>query len=116
MTTYNSFIAWVVEEVRPLQEENPSWHRLDGGASEGNRKVIGKFRHVARVWEVHGDTRFAPVLRAYEAITTGSAQDPFIVRRAKVRDCLDLLPQLKTPGQAKYFYVYDSARLGLSGR
>jgi hypothetical protein len=81
---------------------------LDGEPSGGNRNVVGRFRHVSRVWKVHGDTRFEPVLRAYEAITTGSVQDPFTVQRAKVLDCLDLLPRLKT-SKHKYFYVYESS-------
>jgi hypothetical protein len=103
---HNSFRDWVAAEILPLQRENPSWHRLDGESSGGTRNVVGRFRHVGRVWVVHGDTRFEPVLRAYEAIATGSLQDPFTVQRAKVRDCLDLLPRLKTPKQPKYFYVY----------
>jgi hypothetical protein len=109
MVIHDSFEAWVEKEVRPLREKNPSWHRLDGEPSGGNRKVIGKFRHVGRVWEVHADTKFEPILRAYGAITTGGVQDPFTVQRAKVRDCLDLLPRLKTPKQHKYFYVYGRA-------
>lgn len=74
--------------------------------NEGNREVVGKFRYANRVWVVHGDTRFEPVIRAYRAIINDETLDPFIIRPAKVRDSLDLQPKLKAPNQPKYFYVY----------
>lgn len=103
---HSSFIDWVVAEVIPLQNKNPTWHRLDGQLDGGNRGVVGKFRHVNRVWVVHGDTRFDPVIRAYQAITDNTVPDPFVIQPAKVRDCLDLLPKLRVSSQPKYFYVY----------
>jgi len=103
---HNSFRDWVVADVLPLREKNPKWHRLDGEPGGGNRNVVGKFRHANRVWVVHGDTRFDPIVRAYEAMNSGTVEDPFTIRHAKVRDCLDLVPQLKVPKQPKYFYVY----------
>lgn len=104
---HNSFKDWVVANVLPLQKNNPTWHRLDGQLSGGNRNIVGKFRHANRVWVVHGDTRFDPVVRAYQAMAKGAVPDPFVIRYAKVRDCLDLLPKLKAPSQPKYFYVYS---------
>ena len=55
---------------------------------------------------MHADTRFEPILRAYNAITNGTAPDPFVVLPARVGDCLDLLPELRLPNEPKYFYVY----------
>ena len=93
---HNSFKDWVVAKVFPLQKHNPTWHRLDGQPSGGNHNVVGKFRHADRVWVVHGDTKFDPVVRAYQAMTNDAVLDPFVIRRAKVRDCLDLLPKLRS--------------------
>jgi hypothetical protein len=103
---YSSFRDWVVAEVIPLQKKNPNWIRLDGELNGGNRNVVGQFTHAGRVWVVHGDTRFDPVLRAYNAILNGSAKDPFVVKKARVRDCLDLVPKLVIKGQPKHFYFY----------
>lgn len=106
--THNSFKDWVEKEVLPLQKKHPSWHRLDGLPSGGNRKVVGRFRYAGLDWVVHGDTRFDPVLRAYQAIKSGAVPNPFDIQRTKknVRNCLELKPKLKVPNQPKYFYVY----------
>lgn len=104
--SHPSFKDWVEADVLPLQRAHPSWSRLDGRRSGGNRTPVGQFRHANRDWVVHGDTRFDPVLRAYLAITSGTLLDPFVIRPAKVRDCLDLAPQVKATNQPKYFYVY----------
>ena len=104
---YDSFKDWVEQVVHPLQKKNPNWHRLDGQTSGGNRNDVGKFRYRDRVWIVHADTRFAPVIRAYQSITNGTVPDPFTIQRAKVRDCLDLLPKLKIPNQPKHLYIYE---------
>lgn len=106
MITHKSFKDWVIAEVIPLRNKHPKWHRLDGQPSGGNRNVVGKFRHANRDWVVHGDTRFDPVFRAYQAMINSAVPNPFVIQRAKVRDCLDLLPKLKAPNQPKHFYVY----------
>lgn len=106
---HNSFKDWVTAEVLPLQKKYPTWFRLDGETSGSNRNVVAQFIHVGRAWGVHGDTRLAPILRAYQAMLNGSLPDPFVITRTlkNVRDCLDLAPQLKEPKQPKYFYVYE---------
>lgn len=103
---HNSFRNWVEAEVLPLQAAHPRWLRLDGETSGGNRSAVGSFRYLDRVWVVHADTWFDPVLIAYRAIVNDTALDPFVVKPAEVRDCLDLLPALKVPGEPKHFYVY----------
>lgn len=107
---YSSFPNWIVAEVLPLQQRNPTWHRLDGRSSGGNRNVVGRFEHLGQVWVVHGDTRFDPILRAYSVIQNGS-KSPFIIKAAKVRACLDWAPNFAIEGKPKYFYFY-----GLAGR
>ncbi len=102
---HNSFSDWVTTDVMPLQRKNPTWHRLDGEPSGGNRNVVGRFRHLGRVWVVHGDTRFDPVLRAFGAIQNGT-KNPFVIKPAKVRDCLDWTPKMAIKGQPKHFYFY----------
>jgi hypothetical protein len=106
---HNSFQNWVIAEVLPLKKRNPSWCRLDGEMTGSNRNVVARFKHLDRVWGVHGDTRIDLILRAYDAVVSGKVQDPFVVQRTakNVRDCLDLTPQLKLPRQPKHFYVYE---------
>jgi hypothetical protein len=102
---FNSFIEWVEAEVLPLQRANPTWYRLDGWAEGGNRAVVARFRHAGRVWQVHGDTHFDPILRAYNAVRLGEYADPFVVGWARTRNCLNLASGLST--RPKYFYVYQ---------
>jgi len=61
------------------------------------------------MWKVHGDTRFEPVLHAFNEIQKGNVTDPFIVllTTSGKRHCLDLLPTIKEMGKPKYFYVYE---------
>ena len=107
--TYDSFKAWVDAEVLPLQKKNPTWERLDGASTGSNREVVARFRYAGRVWKVHGDTRIAPTLRAYDAVVDGRTQNPFVIKPTKknVRDCLDLMPDLKAHNKPKHFYVYE---------
>lgn len=107
MTVHGSFIEWVKKDVLPLKEKYPTWHRLDGKADGGNRAVVGKFRHAGREWVVHGDSRFDPILRACIAVDDRQVLDPFIIKNAKVRKCLDFVPALRKAKQPKYFYAYS---------
>jgi hypothetical protein len=104
---YPSFVAWVEAAVIPLQQANPTWHRLDGRESGGNRAVVARFQHQGQTWQVHGDTRFGPVMRAYEAITAQQVADPFIVEWADRRNCLNLVESLRGRQRPKHFYVYE---------
>jgi hypothetical protein len=105
---HSSFKEWVATEVLPLQKKNPTWHRLDGESTGSNRNVVGRFMYAGRPWGVHGDTRLEPIQRAYDALVNGRVKDPFVIKRTvkNIRDCLDLVPQLKVPKQPKHFYVY----------
>lgn len=104
---HSSFAEWVEGSVIPLQAVNPTWFRLDGRSKGGNRETIARFRHDGQVWQVHGDTQFGPVMRAYQAIALGDTENPFVVEWAKTRHCLNLLASLRGPQRAKYFYVYE---------
>jgi hypothetical protein len=109
-----SFVEWVEAEVLPLHQRNPTWERLDGRSAGGNLEELGRFQHAGRLWVVHGDTRFAPIVRAYDAIRRGLVADPFVIERARTRDCLNLRHDLRERGP-KHFYVYD-ARPEVAGR
>jgi len=108
MTVHGSFVEWVEKDIQPLKGKYPTWRRLDGETAGGNRTVVGAFRHAGLKWVVHGDSQFDPILRAYSAITKGQVPDPFIIKNAKVRKCLDFVPALRTGKQHKLFYAYCS--------
>ena len=102
---HSSFAAWVQSEV----VAKASTHvRLDGLPGGGNRDIFGRFKHAGRKWEVHGDTRIERVLRAYAAIQNRTMSDPFVIERATVRDCLNLIKALRKPKEPKHFYVYET--------
>ncbi|MDQ2730324.1 MAG: hypothetical protein M3Y56_01580 [Armatimonadota bacterium] len=104
---HDSFSLWVDAEALPLQRAHPTWHRLDGWSAGGNREVVGRFRYADQVWVVHGDTRFNPVLCAYQALRSGLTADPFLIEQAKVRRCLNLKPEIRSAQLPKHFYVYE---------
>lgn len=103
-----SFTHWVAADVLPLQLSHPTWHRLDGWDGGGNRKIVGRFYHNGQSWAVHGDTRFDPIMVAYQAIQSGQVPDPFDVEPTEVNQCLVLKPNLWNTNlhKYKYFYVY----------
>ena len=109
LITYQSFAAWVKAEVLPTKGAQV---RLDGWTNgKSNRDIDGRFKHHGRTWEVHGDTRIEMVIRAYDAIP--KLKDPLVAEptRTKARDCLNLDKSLRTSGEPKHFYVYETARL-----
>lgn len=107
---YNSFVLWVEAQALPLQRSNPTWHRLDGLAGSGNREVVGRFKHEGQIWKVHGDTRFNPVLRAYDAVHKRQVSDPFLTKQTKGGLCLVLKPELWDTQLPTHFYVYEQAQ------
>lgn len=104
---YGSFVECVEHCILPLQQAHPSWLRLDGRQSGGNTNVIARFRYDGQVWKIHADSRFAPILRAFEAFDSGNVEDPFVRERTKNGDCLNLIPSLRGSQKAKHFYVYE---------
>ena len=106
---YDSFAQWVEGVAMPLRQANPTWHRLDGRDVDGNREVVGRFRYEGRVWKVHGDTRFDPVMRAYRATRDGKMSDPFVVEQAQISLCLNLKSELGNTQLPNHVYVYAQA-------
>jgi hypothetical protein len=106
---HQSFRGFIEEVALPMRAANPSHRRLDGQVAGGNREVVGRFRHRDRVWKVHADTHYEPLLIAYEAVKTGT-DDPFIEEPTRRGRCLDLLPELRAQRQDpahKYLYIYE---------
>ncbi|MEA2624389.1 MAG: hypothetical protein QOD06_434 [Candidatus Binatota bacterium] len=104
-----SFVTFVERIVLPANAANPTHHRLDGGTRGGNRTVFGKFRHGQRIWKVHADTWYEPLLAAFARAREGA--DPFIEgwTRGGTR-CLELANvQGLTPRPPnKHLYIYEA--------
>ena len=93
----------------PLRAEHPSWRRLDGASSVGNRGVVATFRHDGEVWKVHADTHFEPLEIARRATRAEPGSDPFVVEHAQAGRCLALREDLDTPyaSRHKHLYIYE---------
>jgi hypothetical protein len=104
-----SFAAFMRSVVLPLRAANPTWRRLDGASTGGNRTVAGQFRHAAQLWKVHADTHFAPLEIAWRAVQADATSDPFVVEHAQAGRCLalrdDLRRQYASPH--KHLYIYE---------
>jgi hypothetical protein len=104
---YASFVECVEGCILPLQQANPTWVRLDGQQAGGNTNAAARFRHDGQVWKIHADSRFIPIMRAFEAVASGNIEKPFVRERTKNGDCLNLVPSLRGSQKAKHFYVYE---------
>ena len=78
MGIYDSFKKYVELFVIPRKNENPNQKRLDGRDCGGNRELHGVFRHQNKVWKVHGDSPYEPILLTYEAMK--KSENSFIER------------------------------------
>ena len=109
MSVHQSFRSFMEAVVLPMRGANPSHRRLDGQVAGGNREVVGIFRYGGRVWKVHADTHYEPLLIAYNALTSGT-DDPFVEESTRRGLCLDLLPELRArrrDPRRKYLYIYE---------
>lgn len=111
--TFDSFREFVEQRVLPAQQRNPHHVRLDGKTSGGNREVFGVFRYRGKVWKVHSDTHYEPLLLAYEALASGNTQTPFdeVMTSRSSSACLDLIPSIRqrmVKPRFKYLYIYEA--------
>lgn len=97
------FLQFMQAIILPLREAHPDFIRLDGRPGGGNRADAGRFFHAGRVWVVHADTHFRPLMRAYESALRG--EDPFLVREIRGGLRLDLKDDL-WPEPPRHLYVY----------
>ena len=109
--TYASFIAFMESVVIPKKAANPNDIRLDGETSGGNRTVAGMFQHHNKVWKVHADTRYEPLMLAYNSIKEGKADDPFMEEPTRNGNSLILTNSvrglMKKP-RFKHLYIYEA--------
>jgi hypothetical protein len=99
--------------VLPRQAANPAHIRLDGQISGGNREPAGFFWHQGKLWRVHADSHFAPLLLAYGALKETPTADPFIATATGTgkRHCLVLTSQLQQQlpkPRFKHLYIYEA--------
>lgn len=84
LPVYDNFVAFMEAVVIPRRSANPGDLRLDGREpSESNPNNAGYFRHHVREWTVRGNTRYEPLMLAYDAIIKGETDDPFEEERNK---------------------------------
>ena len=94
---FNSFADFMNAFVLPLSAGRSPHDRLDGGEEPGKRApVIATFQYSGATWEVDGDTRFEPLLVAWEETTRTDASEPFCFRDTSSRWALALRPDLYT--------------------
>lgn len=111
MKIYESFNEYVELFVIPGKKENPDEKRLDGWDHGGNLEILGIFQHQNKIWKVHGDTRYEPILLAYEVMRNKSV-DPFIQKETTTGKGNTLVlkeefQQLLSKPKIKYLYIYE---------
>jgi hypothetical protein len=98
--------------VLPRKRANPAHRRLDGNSSGGNRQIAGMFRHQGKIWKVHADTHYEPLLLAYDFVVEKKIDDPFLENNTRIGlgACLvlqDSIQSLLSKPRFKYLYVYE---------
>lgn len=106
MTDYPTYRVFVEQVILPMRSANPTDKRLDGQPTGGNRDVVGRFKHQRRLWKVHADTHYEPLLLAYEALVTGETSDPFVATPTSRGYRLDLVPVLQARRLARHRHMY----------
>jgi hypothetical protein len=110
MKIYDNFKEYIELFVKPRKSENPDHFRLDGWKSGSNLEIAGVFRHQNKVWKVHGDTRYEPLLLAYDVMTK-RLEDPFIEQititgKGNTLTLKNDVQQLLSKPRFKYLYIY----------
>lgn len=107
---YSSFPEFMTRYVLPLGTANPTYRRLDGEITGGNRAIAGVFGHDGRRWGVHADTHFEPLRIAHEAWQRDRGSDPFRREATRAGTCLVLRGDLRALYRSpyKHLYIYDS--------
>lgn len=106
------FRAYIETEIIPKRLAHPTHLRLDGQITGGNREIAGMFYHVGRIWKVHADSHYEPLLLAYDSIIQhGAAYEPFRIEDTNTLagTCLVLIAevqQLKSKPRFKHLYIY----------
>ncbi len=110
--TYDNFSSFMESVVIPKKSANPTHIRLDGNTSGSSWNVEGVFQHHGKIWQVHDDTHYEPLLLAYDSMKKGKVDDPFAeeVTNTGKRRCLVLhgeVRKLMAKPRFKHLYVYE---------
>ena len=102
MAHFASFLSLIETAILPLIQQHPTWARLDGKTSGGNRTPFATFEYVGKKWRLHSDSKIEPLLRAWNMEKEGR---PGLVevKTAEGRLCLR---QAGSPGKAGGVYIY----------
>lgn len=109
--THENFLAFMESVIIPQKTANPNDIRLDGRTSGGNRIVAGMFRHHNKVWKVHSDTRYEPLMLAYESLKEDKSGDPFVEEPTRNGNCLTLKDSIQKSMEKprfKHLYIYEA--------
>lgn len=110
---HDSFAEFMVAIVLSGHQANPEHIRLNGEPTGGDQNAAGYFRHHGRTWKVDADTRYAPLLAAYDHLQQ-TGEDPFREDHTPKRDSLVLIDSLQAKLEQldekyrrhKYHYIY----------
>jgi len=107
---HDDFIFFMRLQVLPRRKEHPEHIRLDGREGGGSRTEFGAYRHYGVVWKVDEDTRYEPLIFAYNAAVTG--EDPFVEVETQTGHGRRLLLNedltRRYASRFKYLYIYSS--------
>lgn len=110
---YDSFESFIESVIIPKHTANPTHSRLDGLDSGSNWDIAGTFLHQNKIWNIHADSRYEPLLLAHKLIKEGKTENPFIEENTASGKgkCLILqseIQQLLSNPRKKYLYIYES--------
>jgi hypothetical protein len=107
---YDSFSELMESRLLPQRAASPTHLRLDGAQTGGNLEVAGRFRHHRKVWRIHADTHYEPLMIAYDAIKKDKTCDPFVEESTPHGNCLvlrDTFLRSMTVPRFKHIYIYE---------
>ena len=110
MLIYDGFLELMESALLADRAANPTHVRLDGAQTGGNWEVAGRFRHHGKVWKVHADTHYEPLMIAYNAVKKNNSFDPFVEQPTQHGKCLvlkDPLHHSKSVPRFKHIYIYE---------
>jgi hypothetical protein len=109
ITIHEDFFRLMEAEILPRRDANPTHVRLDGEFTGGNCQVAGRSRHNGKVWKIHANTHYEPLLQAYNAEKTDATCDPFIETPTKKGTCLVLNDNLRKlmSTSFRHMFIYE---------
>ena len=96
------------QAVLPMHLAAPGNVRLDSPRTDGNWDVLCRFRWRDRVWKVHMDSHYEPLLLAYYGWHCVAKDEVFVEAPMKNGVRLDIVDSVIgiRPTQHRYLYLY----------